>query len=477
METLTNKVFATLAVALIHAYALGSILTFGSYAVELQTDLNATRTQVALLGDIQYGLFFASAVIVYILNNVLDGGHEKMASRRYASLPGFFVLLWLIGTLVGTDQRSYDSYAIFYITFTGLGAGLLYWHSLSSLPSWFGFERHPNSENARGYKLALLVVTLSPHVFQSIYSTVFLNMNRRTATYYVLGVAGTGVFTFASMFLRVDERKRREHRETSVDPPQHPDDDDSDDDDEENLNLLDKLHDLPDAVEAAFVRDPAFLVPGNEQSFVWLLCGATHTHMLTFLFAAGVFQFAVFAPYVVLPDFCKMMTKSTPTQTALTMSLLGVGASAGRCLAGIWAYQVKTDHHVTATIVYMVCSTVWLCSLFVFRTPESMHVFAVVHGFFSAAALYNVLLTVSVNWPGDGNQYQRMGWLQKKYALLALYSLPGSFTSAFLFSRIVESSGHDAAVGFMVGVSGLASALLLITAASFVYAKKRHTTT
>ncbi len=178
----------------------GQLFSFTFLFSLLQEKFNLSILQVALIGNIQITLFFATfALYTYFLPEIFQGVHTK-------TLIGCF--FWTCGITGTCVSNSYIQLIISLGFCSGIGSSLLYWASYICL-----IDILTNKKNKWQYLLLLTLVSLggtSGDIFFALFVSQYYtsaiasnNFESWQIAYILLGGIGSVFFIFCSLYFKL----------------------------------------------------------------------------------------------------------------------------------------------------------------------------------------------------------------------------------------------------------------------------------
>jgi hypothetical protein len=427
---MTDMIAVTLAIAVVHAYTFGQVLNYGAVMDSVQADFNATRTDASFVGDAQFGAFIAAGILAKFFN---------FLGVEFRAVTLAMVTVWGVGMLMVSilPSISFDEFAYTYIIMGGLGAGLLFWHTLSVLPSWAQkADGGPEQALTKSY----LVISIAPAAYQALNSYLFSigGHTRNFNLLYIVAIPGLVSMWIASMFIHTRNPGVSDKAFSSLT--------------EIGRETGAEIKQMKDATKASW-----------------------SSGFFLFLFAVAIYQFAFFSPYVLLPDFAEEKFAANSTDVGLIMSMLGTGSVVGRFLIVGWfmfahfMFPAKKDGKErtfldTTTIGTMTLTFVLFATLNSTENIAGVVAWSFFYGVVSSATMFCIVVRVLVKFQLEDSEKKQLDWVQTKLAWLCFASLPGAFMSAWATSKIEDDVGYNGAIWFNAGMSGGAALVLFLFA-------------
>jgi len=388
---------SVLLVAFLHAIVLGNVFTFGLFIPELSVKMNRDTTDVAFIGSMEYLLFLFSGLLVLLNRSSYDNAPVIIG-----------VILWFIGYL--TSIFITNNYVIFtgvFVTFAGIGSGLVYWSTLSMVPTWFWGQKDlvVCGLTLRRVPLAMATLSLSPACYNLIfpyaveaYGTGILLNESWPSTYIItVPICATIMFIIALITHRV-VGEHNEHRDGDY---------------------------------------------TSKISFSFLLIGII------------CFQSAFFVPYVYVVPYMETFN-ATVAETSLATSLIGAGSICGRIIFALLCARFSMPGELMTFNSCCMSSIlfIWL----ICKDPTGMIIFSFFYGFTSGACyvlfpVYFATKWVNVDWFSYGpaslltfklslfSGSLFLGELCSSLVNLLAFPHNGNITSTILFSGISSMFG------------------------------------
>jgi len=374
---------------------------------------------------------------------------------EFRTITEIMVLIWGMGMVVVSiiPDVAFDTFAGLYIALGGFGAGLLFWHTLSVIPSW---ARQGAKHETMGYDNRVIasyaIISMAPSAYQALNSYLF-TINGHTRSFnmlYIVAIPGTVAMGFSALFIR-----------------------------ERNLGVSNV---------GVFDSKPAQSVQEEmkEATKITKWSGAFYL----FLTSVFLFQFAFYAPYVLIPDFAQdkfgnntangtVIDAVSESEVGATMAMLGTGSVVGRIFAvGMFMYVEYMWKHSFIdmnTMWWMGMCTVLLASWLAVDSWDGLKAWTFFYGVASSAATFCIVVRVLAKWPHNDTQSKATAWTQFKIACLCLFSLPGAVLSSYLTSLIVDAAGYAGGIAFNAGMAGAGFCTLVIFASMYNFTTPHDT--
>ena len=403
-----------IAIAAIHGFAYGQVLSFGSLIQGFQDQYNATYSSAVLLGDIQFGTFYAAGVLAWAIDRFLSACLPQKWWKNKIAFTIFFVI-WVVGASLAAFSTDWTTFFVTHATLTALGNGIMFWASAAHI-------LHPEV-TVRSIIIhpVFFWASLAPNMYQTVAAGVVPIMGNGNYFTYVVLVGGGSVLLFAPWFI------------TSVD-------DDGD-------RIVKERHEHHTAEDTGTVIELL-----EKDALYW-------GPFVTFLVSVGLFQFVFFVPPLIVPD---LMRTNIPGigehEISLVMVLLGVGSVVGRFSGTVIDTFDTKENRTLFTILFATFSSLVLACFASAGSFSSMAAVSFFYGFFSSLYVRNVTFTILEWWNTD--TYEEPSWQRTKLALFCLACVPGSYSSGTTALAIKNASGYPT-VFLYASLLGMTSAVVM----------------
>jgi len=396
-----NSFLLLLSVAFLHAIVLGNVFTFGLFIPELSVKMGRDTTDVAFIGSMEYLLFLFSGLLVLLNRSSHDNAPAVIG-----------VILWFIGYL--TSIFVTNDYVIFtgvFVTFAGLGSGLVYWSTLAMVPTWFWSRKEELvvcGLTLRRVPLAMATLSLSPACYNLVfpyaveaYGTGLLFNQSWSSTYIITVPICAIVMLIISLNTHRIVGEHNENREGDY---------------------------------------------RSKLSFSLLLIGII------------CFQSAFFVPYVYIVPYMETFN-ATVAETSLATSLIGGGSICGRIIFALLCSTFGMPGELMAFNSY--CMSIILFIWLICKDVIGMTIFSFFFGFTSGACyvlfpVYFATKWVNVNW----FNYGPASLLTFKLSLFSGSLFLGELCSSLVNLLAFPHNGNITSTMLFAGISSMIGSIL-----------------
>jgi MFS family permease len=345
----------TLATGFIQAFTLGNILVFGVILTNIATSFGSVTntTDLAFYASMQYALFLLTGFLTFFGKSLL--GNKSKAEIILSCIGVFF---WIIGYAVPAiaAQNNLPAFIGVWLSFGGVGAGMLYWNTLSMVPTWW------KTDQARTLALGWVSISPSlytiifPYIFQALSILTIVNFSTWAFTYLLFVVAFvlmwfmvTGCCFYTTGII------------SSTDPSK-----------EDKQDEVDE----PDPLSTVYSKSSFFL----------------------FLLGCMLLQSSFYIPYVRLPAYVLESMNRTTADKDVAGSMIGYGSLTGRIVFTILAYMIGPRWQF---VLISFCSAAMSLFYLLWAFPpnfEAILSFAFFFGFFSGGCYVCSPLILNFFW-------------------------------------------------------------------------------
>ncbi|WP_175873022.1 MFS transporter [Burkholderia sp. BCC0397] len=379
--------YVVLAAHLLLALIFGAAYSFGAFFVQLQSSFDVGRFSVA-------SIFSLTALIYYVVGVFAGSIADRTSTRKVV---GTGVVLLALGFFISSfTGHSMAGFLTAFCTLVGLGVGLVYVPTVTTVQRWFVKSR------GKASGLALAGTGLGTFVGPSLAGLLMQHLSwEATMRIFAIGIAGLGLAAATAVRGRPEE-----------------------------LGLM------PDGTTQA-----AAATGGSSTAIDATLAEAIRTARFWWYFVA-IFLGSVglFLALVHINPYARQLDIST-TKANLLIGLIGVGNVAGRLLLGSIADRIGARQLLMGlTFALALLNGFWLGA----HGFVALAIFAVLFGVANGGCI-SLYPSVAASWFGTANLGAILGALYISVGVAAvaggsigglLFDVYGSYVASIVFSAL-----------------------------------------